>query len=64
MAPARIALVGFLLFCAASASASAASARDLLDDASAVSGEEIVPIMPTMNMLVGAVAAMLCYAAP
>ena len=62
MAPAHIALVGLLLFCFASASA--ASARDLLDDASAVSGEEIVPIMPTMTMLVGAVAAMLCYAAP
>ena len=53
MAPARIALVGLLLFCVAAA----ASARDLLDDVSGVSGEDIVPIMPTMTMLAGAFAA-------
>ena len=51
MAPARSALVGLLLLCFASA----ASARDLLEDA--VSGEDIVPIMPSMAMLTGAVAA-------
>jgi hypothetical protein len=51
MAPARIALVGLLLF----SFTSAASARDLLEDA--VSGEDIVPIMPSVAMLTGAVAA-------
>lgn len=38
---------------------SAATARDLLDDAdtSLTSGEGILPVMPAMNMLTGAAAA-------
>ena len=45
MAPARFSAVALLLFCFAAA----ASARDLLEDA--VSGEDIVPVMPLMTML-------------